>query len=992
MASQEGPYTGMLMSKSAMLKTAALLFALTVSISANALADSPRPVNVPAGDLTVGLELLEKQSGVEIVYQPDLLKGLKTGGVKGTLSSEEAVTKLLKGTKLKLHTDRTGVLLITEGGADGAAVSASGEKEPAAKRQDESSSGERLPLAQTNQGQDQTPAGPQVEQGKEEQPKKKEGLEEIVVTGSRLSRRPGEAAQDVRIYTRDQIDRSGQTTVSAFVNSLPSVSVGVPESFANYFGGTTVNLRGLPIGSTLILIDGHRVETSGTQINNNFFDLSNIPVSAVDRIEVLASGASAIYGSDAVAGVVNVILKKDFQGFEVSSKYGWANSNDESDSSIAWGKAWDRGHVSLIGSYQYRSELSGADRKLTASNDYTPYGGPNKNFPICNAASVFSTTGSNLPGLNSPHAAVPAGFKGTPSLAEFSGTADTLNSCSIQSEHGSLIPETHRIGALLTGDYTLTPNTSLFVEVLYAHNSQLIHEGPQYLFALPTFQSFSVSAANPYNPFGESVGIGYQFQGYDSDFHFDTNYFRPVVGMRGAIGDKWKWEVSALYSRDATTFTSKNYSENNALIQAALNSFFNPATYDYVGSRTALSATVTGPVFTLPAGDVEIALGSEVSRDELSTNEDLTFTTNNPVSSSYSRRTGAVFGETRIPILARSGEYVGTQSNSVLAATLAVRYDHYSDFGSTTNPQYGIEWQPFQSLLVRATYADSFEAPSLYSLYGPDGLTDVLVTDPKSGLQVLVPTKTGGNSALRPQIGHSETLGFVYSPIQIPRLRLAVTNWRILEKSTVQTLPAQVVVDLFPDRAVRDPTTSQITSIDSTLANAGTIDVAGIDYALSFSWPTSLGTWATAIESTQTYRYLTQPIPGGPVSEFVAKASDIPGEWAPRWKYHATLSWNRSRYSAQAGARYVNAYQDYDTTRTIGNFWLFDATINVALGKARTTDERSPSGAQLSVGAVNLFNRAPQYSSFTRNFVGYDPSQADIRGRFLYLELRYRFD
>src|SRR5882724_12548809 len=157
MASKEGSYTGMLMSKSAMLKTAALIFALAVSISANAIADSPKPVNVPAGDLTVALELLEKQSGVEVVYRPELLKGLRTGGVKGTLSSEEAVTKLLKGTKLTLHTDRTGVLLITEAGVEGAA-SAPGEKEPAAKRQDEATPRESLPVAQVDQGKSASPS------------------------------------------------------------------------------------------------------------------------------------------------------------------------------------------------------------------------------------------------------------------------------------------------------------------------------------------------------------------------------------------------------------------------------------------------------------------------------------------------------------------------------------------------------------------------------------------------------------------------------------------------------------------------------------------------------------------------------------------------------------------------------------------------------------------------------------------------------------------
>src|SRR5260221_6159382 len=170
MASREGSYTGMVMPKSARLKAAALCFALAVSISANAMADSSKPVNVPGGDLTAALELLERQSGVEIVYRPELLKGLHTGGVKGTLSSEEAVMRLLKGTTLKLHSDRTGVLLITEAGADGAAASASGEKEPAAKREDEATPRDRLPLAQTDQG---IPSNPSAVEKQDEQTSKK---------------------------------------------------------------------------------------------------------------------------------------------------------------------------------------------------------------------------------------------------------------------------------------------------------------------------------------------------------------------------------------------------------------------------------------------------------------------------------------------------------------------------------------------------------------------------------------------------------------------------------------------------------------------------------------------------------------------------------------------------------------------------------------------------------------------------------------------------
>jgi len=257
-----------------------------------------------------------------------------------------------------------------------------------------------------------------------------------------------------------------------------------------------------------VLLNGRRLETSGAQAFGNFFDLNNIPLAAIDRIEVVADGSSAVYGSDAIAGVVNIILKKDFRGVEVNTRYSAAANLDESNSSLAWGTRWDQGSLTVIGSYQARGQLLVSQRALTASNDYTQFGGLDTNINDCNPGNVYSVDGvTPLPGLGTAtYAAVPAGFKGTPSVPEFAATAGTLNECT--SSFGStLIPQTHRAGVFAQADYALTPTLQLFTELMYSSVGEFKQDGFNALDGSPGSQAFMVSSSNPYNPFGTMVGV-----------------------------------------------------------------------------------------------------------------------------------------------------------------------------------------------------------------------------------------------------------------------------------------------------------------------------------------------------------------------------------------------------------------------------------------------------------------------------------------------------
>src|SRR6266478_1280699 len=189
--------------------------------------------------------------------------------------------------------------------------------------------------------------------------------EQITVTGSRLPQASEQGPQEVQIYTEEDIRRSGQTIVSDFLNTLPAVSLIVdPGGLQTDNAVTSVRLHGLPLGTTLILIDGKRMETTSAGGFNDVFDLNTVPLAAVERIEVLPQGSSAVYGSDAIAGVVNIILKKDFQGFIGTAKFGAADHTSEFDTSLAWGGRWSHGTYSILGSFLAQSELLGANRPL----------------------------------------------------------------------------------------------------------------------------------------------------------------------------------------------------------------------------------------------------------------------------------------------------------------------------------------------------------------------------------------------------------------------------------------------------------------------------------------------------------------------------------------------------------------------------------------------------------------------------------------------------
>jgi iron complex outermembrane recepter protein len=849
-------------------------------------------------------------------------------------------------------------------------------------------------------------------------------LDEVIVTGSRIPLAAQERAQDVLIFTRADIDRSGQTTLTDFLNTIPDVSVASTENlFQNSVGGTSVTLHGLPVGTTLVLINGRRVQSSPAQARggsgNVFFDLNNIPFAAVERVEIVSEGSSAVYGSDAIGGVVNIVLNNNFDGLDTKLTYGGAQGTRDANASVLWGRKFEGGSLSAIATYQDRTALNGFDRgEILRGAD--PGGSKFSNLYrySCSPGNVLFPNPLSFDGgkTSVSYAAVPTGLTGTATMADYAATAGTVNSCLTRTpySYGDLIPATGRAGLYVAGHLAVTGSTELFTELLYSHVKQTQRLFPSLALLgdpIDGITIYKVGAANPYNPFGETVSVAMVDPNAGIErYELATDFGRAVLGARGTVAS-WNWETAALLSGESSQ--SDLYGiRNNALVTAALNSSdpataLNPFVNAPSGSPPLLQSLVyadqteryrgqTADVTAFARGQIpgaeriKIVVGGEYEHDLVAWNN-ISVQGTPPGGPEFARGTVAGFAEAHIAFAKTHAE---GGIREVLGATVAGRYDHYSDFGGKFTPQVGVELRPTDTLLIRATYSDAFKAPSLYTLHTPQKVTPAtLLFDPRHGDNpVLATLITGGNPDARPELGLSRTLGLVYSSQYIPGLRVAFTHWSIDETDSIQSLDANVVLQneaSFPPLIVRDAA-GNLVSVNDTATNYGSIRVRGVDGEISYKSPTRIGEFGAVIRATDTYRYTSALVPGAPPLNGTSVAQDT-GQWAPRWKGGIATTWEHRALSVAVLGRYVGRYQDYDSTKEIGDFWLFDCSATLNINRAFDLEGPQPRDSYVTIGVVNLFNQLPQNSNFHSGTVGYDATQADIRGRFVHARVGLRW-
>ena len=1003
------------MLKTLMVKSTLVAFVCCVSFTAHARADSPRPINVPAGELVTALETLSKQAAVELVYQPAQLKSFQTSGVKGTYTPEAAIRILLKGTPLELRTDPSGAMLIapphTNTTSDNSSTSGSDEAKEGKK-----SSSEQFQLAHADQGQT---SGPSTVEKQDEQAAKRKivQLEEVVVTGTRIPLTAGQQqVEPVRSYTREDIENSGQTTVADFLNNLPDVSSRSDEGLGTHGfpGKTTVQLHGLPVGTTLTLLNGQRVETS----YYGFFDLSSIPSAAIDRVDVLPVGASAIYGADALAGAVNIILRKNFNGFSADAKLAHVQGANDTIADVAWGESWERGSVSFLGTFQRRDQLVGSQRELLTTTNF-PASAPTFAYiqDACSPGNVYSLNGQNLPGLSSPQAGIPAGITGRPTIGQFAATVGTLNQCNVY-QNTAITPYFDREGALLSAHHEVTESADLFTDIMFSRDDMKAFSG-YFINASFPISATTLSANNPYNPFGEDVGISFANAAIPLSSDSSSDFIRPLIGLRGSVFSDWHYEVSAYISHDHFDYGSALLSSQalqDALNSSNLATALNPFTMAAPGSAQLLQtlsssamsshyllsgqlidgqAIVRGPLFSLPAGPLEAVVGSEYTREK----QFHDFAGFDVLE--VQRRSYAIFTEERLPLLAASDR---SQKGERLALTVAGRYDHTNDFGGKATWQSGLLWRPSETLSVSASYGLSYRAPQLQEIGGTPRIFSNVnfgLIDPFRGNQPVVSDFiSGANPNLKPETGNSRTLGIVYNSQALRGFSGSLTWYALTISNYIAVPSAQLAIDnpsIYPGSVVRDAltpadqqlgyTAGKIAAVKDLYFNFGDLRVAGFDADASYGIDTSFGQFKPSIALSNIYRWQSALTPNTPSVEYVSQESINAVGFAPRWKGTAALAWQGGPVAVNLAGRYIGRYKDFQeavpNNNELGNSWIFDLNVRYDAGRALGNLKRGLAGSYISLGAVNLFDKAPPFSY---GFYPYDFNETDIRGRMVYVQ------
>ncbi|HUP10413.1 MAG TPA: TonB-dependent receptor, partial [Caldimonas sp.] len=628
---------------------------------------------------------------------------------------------------------------------------------------------------------------------------------------------------------------------------------------------------------------------------------------------------------------------------------------------------------------------------------------------------IYSLNGQNLPGLNAKFAGVPAGSTGiglTP--ADFSSTAGVLN-LSSRVPFLDITPRTEQYGIYLAGRYQITSSTELFGELLGTTIYKVTGRGAPSLTG-GSSGNYTVPASSPFNPFGVPVGVDYFFKGFGLlDSTDSIDYVRPLVGARGSLPVAgWSWELAGLSSIDHDRQFVPDVLANQPAIVAALaasdpaqalnvfqdgpgatrallDTLFTPLDSHFRGQLNTGTGFVRGPIASTSAGPVEALIGGEASMEKLSSSAVL-----HPLDAK--RHSAAAFGELRAPLPLDLGQWRSAQP---LVVSAALRYDHSNDFGSQTSPQLGFELRPGDALLVRGAYGEAFRPPSLLSLYGPQTTISGPILDPKRGnVATVVPVVQGGNPNLQPTTAHTSSLGIVWSPA--PRLDVSVTWWSVHLKDSVGTPSAQTVIsneDQYPGRVQRAPPSpadiaagqpGPITKLDATAVNFGTLDSSGADFGLAWRTTTSIGEVLPSVSVTYTHDYSGPDTPGGPSVDRVARAYST--GFAPRWKALTSLGWRRGLTQAALDARYVGSYLDYGSgSRKIGNDWFFDVSVRHEIGKLFSSVDGPLRSLELRAGAVNVFDKSPPFSLYNGAFLGYDPAQYDITGRFIYLQVGTKF-
>ncbi len=855
-----------------------------------------------------------------------------------------------------------------------------------------------------------------------DQPNAAEQLQEVVVTGT-LIRNVAPVGSTLIAMDQEQLQQTGATSIADALRTMPQVdNLGVSDASRSGTGGAgnivygnSINLRGLSPFATLTLVDGHRVPTGGT--TGSTVDPDAFPALMLQRVDVVADGASATYGSDAIAGVVNLILRRNVEGVEVDGKYGFANGYEENREGLMAGHSWGSGQFSIAFEENYHSDLNGQDRSFFESNQ-TAQGGTNYDTQQCNPGTIVVGTTTY---------AIPKGGV-TPATAAglIPGTA---NVCDL-AKYQDILPRVRHSNVAFTLDQKLGDRVSLFADGTYSKRTFLfLGTAPTGPLEVPSSNAFFVappgtapsvetvnySFANDLGPYSDDLGTSINFQG--------------TMGLKADLGHDWLLQVDGTAGRDRDFVYDPPNSLVNGNLARALASG-NPATAlnVYGGANPAsvinpifsgifygpgfareqvMETQVDGSVFALPGGDVRLALGGQWRHDELEyglisgpTGAQLN------IDEHLSRHSDSAFAEILVPLVGSGNALPGIQR---LDLDVAGRYEHYSDFGSTSHPKVGLNWTPSAGWMVHASYGTSFRAPLLSELVGPlRGVFVQTYSDP------LAPTGTsvgytlgGGNLGLKPETATTFSAGIDVSPTD--QSKISLTYYNIDYKDQIasylsdltilqQTNELGGLVTRCPSAActalvnqyttgpgalpiLGPPLANPSAFVNGLEQNLGATKTQGLDLVGSYGLPMPLpGKWALDLSANLTTQYEVQFTPGGAYFNVLNSIG-----YPLRLRMRGDIGWAYGPFTTKLFVNFVNGYDNTETTPTQSVSSFVTEDLDVAFDAGHVLQWGLARDLTFTVHVTNIGNVTPPYVNIPigDGGGGYDGTAASPLGRVI---------
>ena len=856
-------------------------------------------------------------------------------------------------------------------------------------------------------------------------------LEAFEVTGSRVKRLEGDGPQPTIVFTADEIETRGFDTLGDFVQSLPFNSAGsasVLQMEKAYRGLSSINPRGLGSGRFLVLIDGHRAAPYALNDGGrSYFDFNSIPLEAIDRIEYEKDGASAIYGSDAITGVMNIKLKRDYHGVATSLMVGNTLGHDTfTRSANALVGAGDPRKTSLLVDVSWFKQNANfiRDYNRSQTTDYSylgPVKGSNQNSTANYPANVtLSATQAATAGL-----ATGAGYyviqggqpAANPTTAMFtryasSSLAPNENRYDFARDY-QLYPERENRSAFARLRHEVSDRLTVFGQFVYTDNITDYTWTPSVAnsasVVTSTGASLKIPKTNPYNPFNGDI----------TSFNYRTNFGPPrlfdvasktaslLAGVQGKLGGDWTWESGANYGRNAVTSVTRNLIKADDL-QAALNgttrsTALNPfgpsdnqALVDklFVASNNDARTTVlsgdfsaTGSLFAMPeffqqpsAGAAKLAAGGEWREEKIANQPDTTsyIGTGGGLPFAGARTVRSAFLELTAPVLRQALEF-----------QLAVRQESFSDFGQSTNPKFGFLAQPFRWLKLRGSYSQSFKAPDFGLLYATRTtsytsayLDPLRPQDPARQFMVI----TEGNPGLQPEKGKIWYGGAVFDLEKITRgLNFSVDYFNFtINRAIVAYTDPTVLFPFFPESVIRDNSQGApgpISYLDAKPYNAAAYYYRGFDLELDYRLhQTRWGDFKFGVQATRiNYFGYDGGVGLGPVN--------FAGHYSrPRWTGNAQADWKYRHFGAGVSALYKGPYyNDNSAYSTTGWGENPIAKINAYVSCRGYRD------IEFKLGVDNVLNTQPPSNG--KETTAFDESTyaAWSLGRFIYVRLKKEF-